>query len=868
MSAGRSRRLFGRRPVAEVEAELRLHVELLAEALVGRGMNESDARREAERRMGNLRDVRDACIEIDTRLRRRETVTAMWETFTQDIRLAGRMFARQKLWTALAVITLGLGIGANSALFSIVNAVLLRPLPFVNPDRIMSISSAFDGTDAGGVLEPTYAAWKAREKSFAVFAAYRGTSTVLRGAGDPEVVNGRMATYGFFSVFGTRPLLGRIFSADEDQQGSAPVVILSEQVWRRLYGGDSSIVGRSILLDQDPATVIGVMPASFTTNASAQYWIPYRMKLPAPSGATFFTSVIARLAPGVSLESAHAELQALMPPPRQASKVTVTPVVMTLHERRFGDTRPALLMLIAAVGVLLLIACANVANLLLARMARRQREFAVRAAIGASSWRLVRFTLCESTLLAMMGAAVGLLIARVALGTFVRLSPPVISRAEGIAIDPTVALFAIGIALVTGVVFGLIPAVQVRRVDVNTVLTNNAARMSGSTGQKWMRRGLVVMELATALMLVTGAGLLMKSFARVVSIDPGMDPSKLAVVTVDLSRGRYKERPAVIDFYRRFLDGVKAIPGVEAVSLIDAPPLGGVRMSRRATLPDGRPGVQLDISAVDPDYFRTAGIQIAAGRAFDASDVATSEPVVILNETAARTWRGGVKVGETMPWDDKTSLRVVGIARDVLQHGVEDAAPAVAYLPMTQGGGPAHYMTVLARTTGNPASVIPAIRDVMRRLDRQQPLPEIETLERRMSSAVAPRRFTFALLSVFASLGAVLAMIGLYGVMSYLVTERTNEIGVRVALGADRRRIMRFVVGEGMLLAAAGVTLGLAGSLAGVRLLRTMLFRVSVYDPSIFAAGAVLLIATALIACLIPARKAAGLDPVEALRAN
>ena len=865
MSTGRYRRVHGRRPVAEVNAELQAHLDMLVEDGIARGLSEPDARAAAMARMGDLRAARDACIDIDQRLQRRETMTAMWDTITQDVRLAARMFARNRLWTALAVLTLGLGIGANSALFSIVNAVLLRPLPYVEPDRIVSISTAFDGKDAFAAPEPTYIAWKARQKSFSAFAAYRRTETMLKGPGDPEIVTGRVVTHGYFAVFGVPPMLGRIFTPDEDVYGAPRVILLSEQAWRRLYGGDSAIVGRTILMDQTPARVIGVMPASFTTKTGPQYWQPYGMHPPASPMSVFYTNVTGKLAPGVSTETARAELQTLLPPP--TAKVVVTPVVMPLHERMYGDTRPTLLMLFAAVGVLLLIACANVANLLLARATRRQREFAVRAAIGASSWRLVRLTLSESTLLALMGAAAGLLVAWLTLGTFIQLSPPAIARVEGIAIDMSVVGFAMAVALVTGVTFGLIPALHIRRVDVNSVLANAATRVSGGKSQAFVRRALVVVELATALMLVTGAGLLMKSFARVRSIDPGVDPSRIVVAGIQLSRGRYTSPEAVHGFYDRFTKGIAAIPGVAAVSVTDAAPMGGARMSRSIS-ENGREGPQYDISGVDHEFFRASGIRILAGRAFLPGDIESTESVAILNESAARLLgKGGNVIGERYAVASGTPSRIIGVAEDVLQHGVEDAAPAIVYIPLAQFGGPSHYMTIIARTSGSARSAVPAIRDVLRRVDPLQPLPDLQTLEQQLSSAVAPRRFTFALLTVFASLGAVLAMIGLYGVMSYLVAERTNEIGVRVALGADARRIMGYVVGEGVILVVAGLFFGLLGSLAGVRLLRTMLFQVSVYDPVIFVAGAALLVATALVACFVPARKAAALDPVEALRA-
>ena len=867
MSRGRYRRLLGRRPAQEVDAELRLHLDLLIEALMARGLDEDEARRAALERMGDLTGVRAGCVAIDRRLQRRETMAAIWDTLVQDVRLAARMLARQKLWTALAVLTLGIGIGANSALFSIVNAVLLRPLPFAEPDRIMSITTASGGTDTRGVEEPTYLAWKERAKSLSMMAAYRPARTIMKSGGDPEIVTGRAVTHGYFSILGARPVLGRTFTPDEDKPGGPSVVILNETLWRRLYNGDSSIVNRTILLDETPATVVGILPASVALHGPVEFWRPYRMRPPA-ADITFFTSVIARLAPGATIESARAELQATMPPRRGAADAPpVAPVVMTLHERRFGDTRPALLMLFAAVSVLLLIACANVANLLLARAARRQREFAVRAAIGASAWRLVRFTLCESLLLSMMGAAVGLFIATATLGTFVRLSPPSIASADGIAINGTVVLFALGLAVVTGVGFGLIPALQVGRVDLSSVLTNASARTAGGSRQSWTRRALVVAELATALVLLTGAGLLMKSFAAVTSADTGLDASRIVVTTVDLPR-RYAGAKAQ-GFFDEFTRGVAAIEGVEAVSLTDAAPLAGVRMSRTIQLP-GRKLPPIDVSAVEPQYFRVSGVRVVAGRVFDGADLSNSEGVAILNETAARVLGGGVGVvGQRLPLNgsDAAPVTVIGVVQDILQRGVEAEVLPLMYQPLPRDAV-GSYMTVVARSRGNPSAVIPAIRGLVRRMDPNLPVPEVKPLAEQLATAAAPRKFNFMLVGAFAAIGALLAIVGLYGVMSYLVAERTNEIGIRVALGADSGRITRFVAGEGMAMALIGVGLGFAGSLAAVRLLRTMLFKVSIYDPAIFAGGAVLLLATAALACTGPARRAARLDPVEALRSG
>ena len=870
MSLGRYRRLLGRRPVQEADAELQFHVDMRVEELMARGMSEPEARRVALARLGDFTGTRNGCIEIDRRLQRRETVRAIWETLVQDVRLAARMLGRQKMWTALAVITLGIGIGANSALFSIINAVLLKPLPYADPDRIMSLTVSFDGRDLGGVEEPAYLAWTERTKSFSAMAAYRTARTIMKGDGDPESVAGRIVTYGYFSIFGTRPLLGRTFTPDEDRPGAPSVIILSEQIWRRIYGGDSSVVNRTVLLDGTPTTVIGIMPTAFSKHGSALFWRPYRMRPPDPAQGIFYTSVMARLAPGVSMETAFADLETALPKPAFARPDggTLKPVIMTLQERRYGDTRPALLMLFAAVAVLLLIACANVANLLLARAARRQREFAVRSAIGASSWRLVRFTLCESVLLSAMGAAVGLALAAATLGTFIRLSPPAIARADGIAVNGTVMLFAFTLALLTGIGFGLIPALQVRRTDLNSVLSKGSTRTAGGLHQSWIRRVLVVAELGTALMLVTGAGLLLKSFATVTSVDPGLDPRRIVVSTIDLPR-RYDE-PAALTYFDAFLAGVEAIPGVETAALADAPPLSGRRASRTVEIPGAGTLPNIDISEVQPGYFRAAGMTLVAGRFFDQGDLQRKEPVIILNEMAARVYgRGQNVVGTRMPLNGRTAppVMVVGVVRDIMQRGVEEAVEPMMYKPLHREdvGG---YMHVVARTAGDPRAVLPAIRSLARRLDPALPMHDIRTLEDDLSGVVAPRKFSFLLVGAFAAVGALLGIIGLYGVMSYLVAERTNEIGVRVALGADGYRVTRMVVGEGMVLAGVGVAFGLAGSLGAVRLLRTMLFKVSIYDPSIFASAAALMVLTAFIACALPARRAAQVDPVEALRSG
>ena len=861
-------RFWGRRPVNDVDTELRFHFDMRVAELMERGLTPDQARAAVLARLGDLGAARTECIAIGERQRRKEAVAVMLESLMQDLRLAARTLWRERAWASIAILTLSVGIGATSALFAIINGTLLRPLPFAEPDRIMSISMMTDGRDGQVVDEPSFATWRGQSKTFSALGAYVGAATVLRGSGTPENVRGRSVTRSYFTVLGVRPLLGRTFTPDEEPRDGPRVVILSEQIWRRLYGADSTIIGRTILLDQTPTTVVGVMPAHFTTNVSAQFWLPYRVA-PLRAGGTFYTNVIGRLADGATIAGAQAELTTISQrfnATRDADWQKSTPVVMTLHERRYGDTRPALLMLFSAVAVLLLIACANVSNLLLARSTRRQREFALRAAIGASNGRIIRFVLCESVTLSALGALGGLAIAWASVRYFVRIGPATIATAETISLDWMVVAFAVGISLVTGIGFGLLPAFQVRRTDLNSVLTSGGVRMTANAGQARLRRTLVVAELSTALVLFTAAGLLTKSFARVTSIDPGVEPEHVLVSVVDLSWARYRGE-AANNFYERFTSAIRGLPGVEAVSLVDAEPLGGARMSRTTKI-DGKKSALFDIAGVGNDFFRTLKVPIVAGRTFTPDD-RSGEPVVIINQTMQQLVFGGRNpIGERHPiGGDTGSALIVGIARDVLQRGVEKGRVPLAYYPLRSSDvGP--YMTVVVRSAGDPGALTPAIRDIVHRLDAQQPAPAFKTLEQSMSDAVAPRRFTFLLLGMFAVIGGLLAAIGLYGVMSYAVAERTNEIGVRVALGADHGRVMRLILSEGMVLTIVGAVLGLAGSLYGVRLLRTMLYQVSIYDPAIFVAGLVALVITALVACMVPALRAARIDPLEAIRAE
>ena len=789
----------------------------------------------------------------------------------QDLRYALRQLAKSSGFTGVAVLTLALGIGANSALFTIVNAVILRPLPYPHAERLLSLSESDKGVDISVVSGPTYAEWLRSARSLSALAAYAPTRALVRGAEEPELVDGLLATASYFTVMAVSPARGRAFTADEDRPGGPAVVVLSDQLWRRMFAADSALIGRTALFDGKPQTVIGIMPPSFTTTRGSQYWMPMRLDPAPPTGTTFYYYVLARLRPDASIDSPRAELAALarrLDAERSADQRGRTPVVMTLHERRHGDTRPALLILLGAVGVLLLIACANVCNLLLARGARRRKEFAVRLALGASRWRLIRYLLVESVALSLSGGVLGLFVAFLAVSPFVRIAPATVARVEGIEVDATVLGFTFAVAVMAGVIFGLIPALEAGRADLGHALSGSL-RATGSARQHSVGRALIVFELATTLVLLTCAGLLTHSFARVMAIDYGFRPECVLVEDISLQNTRYSNESAA-RFFTELLERVRTFPGVEAAALADVAPLGGARMSVSTRDQDGRQTPVVDVIAVSPGYFATTGTPVLTGRDFGLEDRARGPRVAMINATLAHLLYSGVgAVGRRigLPNDSGRGATIVGVVKDVPQRELEAVARPAVFVPADQAGLGTRT-TLLIRTPSDPIALQQAVREAVRSMDAGLPAPSGTTMEQVLSDAVAPRRFSFVLLAIFGLLAATLAAVGLYGVLAYLVADRTREIGIRLALGAEPLRLVRLVVEQGMWLAVLGVLIGLGGSFAAVRLLRHMLFGVSIYDPWAFVAGTALLGVVALVGCLIPARRATQVDPMVALRSE
>ncbi len=802
-----------------------------------------------------------------------------------DIRYAGRLLARSPGFTIVAVLTLALGIGANSTLFSIVNAVLLKPLPFPNPGRILSVTLTTQrGIFNGGPGAPhwAYYAWRDRARSVANLAAYQRTDANVEGRTSPERLRGTAVTGDFFGLLGARPALGAAFAGAElDPTAPGPrSVLLSHAAWVRLFAGDTAIVGRTIPYNGSPAIVDGVMPATFDFPHGTEFWTPLRLRIVTGGGgyATYFLSVIGRLAPGASLERAKSELAGLW---RQDQAQFGGPEwrdakldVVSLHERLFGDLRPLLLLLSGAVALVLLIACANMASMLLARAAAREREFAIRAAIGAGRSRVVRQVLVESVLLSLLGGGAGLVLAGWGGELFAALAPRMVAGAPPIGTDAAVLAFTAAVAIGTGIVFGVAPALSASRLNLVEALKGVGSGVRRGGERARLRRLLVVGQLSAALVLLIGAALVARSLLHLLAVDPGFRPQGVVAADVNLSRSRYQTTAAANAFYEALLDRVSRAPGVQSAALVDAPPLEGFSRGYSFRL-DGAPYVQgadqmANLNAVTPAYFRTVGATLVRGRAFDSVDVVGAPSVAVVNEAFARRFLGGNDpVGHTILLPD-TALhsphRIVGEIRDIRQVGRDTPAEPEIFLVAAQST----YMpgSLVARTVAGRGAMGAAIRQAVRAIDPSLPVARLYWLRDELAQGAAPRRANAVLLGLFAVLAAAISGMGLYGLTAFVVAQRTREVGLRVALGAARGDVLRLVVGQGAILIGGGVVLGLAVALALARVLRSMLFGIAPDDPATFAAAALLLTAVALLATYLPARRALAVDPLVALRAE
>jgi putative ABC transport system permease protein len=800
----------------------------------------------------------------------------------QDLHYSIRRLLKNPGFTAVAVLTLALGIGANSAIFSVINAILFRPLPFPEPDRLVGVYQVWKGSRE--VMSPAnFLDVRQQSKTLEDAAAVDNTEFTLTGVGDPIRLRGSEVSASFFTVLGVRPSLGRTFAPDENEPGKDKVVVLGHALWQQRFGARADAVGSTLLLDGSPRTIIGVMPAGFSYPAEQELWIPleYDDNFKAARGA-WYLRAIARLKAGVSADQSASEIATLGNALEQAYPRENTDVGFTtfpLHEALVGDVRPALLLLLGAVGFVLLIACANVANLLLARAVARETELAVRTALGADRGRLVRQLLTESIVLGAAGGFAGLLIAFWGSDMLVALQPEGIPRLNEVAIDRYVVIFTMGISLLTGLFFGAIPALQMTRGSLATSLKEGGRGNMAAAGSARLRGTLVVAEMALAVMLLAGAGLLIKSFGRLQAVDPGFRPEETLSFELSLPRSTYSEDPQIISFYERLSDRIAALPGVRTVGGVMGLPLSGLRFNISFKVegrPEAAPGQEptMEVRVTTPAYFRTLGVPLERGRFFTNADTAEAPRVVILSQAAVKKYfRDEDPIGKRIElgWgrgkdQKRAGGEVVGIVGDVKELGLDEEFPAEIYLPMRQW--PVGRMAIVARTAVPPMTIAPQVKQVVQELDANLPVNQIRTVEDVVAESIAQPRFYMLLLGAFAVVALALAAIGIFGVMSYTVSQRTREIGIRMALGAQGGSVVSMVVRQAMILAATGLALGTVAALALSRTMTTLLFDMSPTDPVTFATVAGVLGFVAFLASYVPARRAANVDPIDALRAE
>ena len=805
-------------------------------------------------------------------------------TLWQDLRFGLRMFLKNPGFTLVAVIAIALGIGVNSAIFSVVNSLLLRPLQFEQPERLVQV---WETIPQRGRFEvpasfPNFADWRDQNQVFEQTVAYSGWSFNLTGSAEPERIRSAIVSPEFFPTLGIQPILGRTLLPGEDQPGKDLSVVISRRLWQRRFNSDPAVVGRTVDLNGKSFTVVGVVaPAAGLPGLSddTELWAPVSQGVALTARRAHYLNVIARLKPGVGREQAQAEMDRLAAAlSRQYPEANADRGlrVVPLQEQVVGNVRPALLVLLGAVVFVLLIASTNVANMLLARASARQKEVAIRTALGAGRWRLVRQLLTESLLLALAGGTAGLLLALWGTDLLVAFGPSDLPRVKEVAVDGRVLAFTFAVSVLTGLVFGLVPALQASRPELNETLKEGGRSATGGVARRRVRSLLVVTEVTLSLVLLIGAGLLLKSFFRLRAVNPGFNPQNVLTMQLDLTGPNYQKGSQVIPFHDQLLERVKALPGVEAAATTSFVPIApDADFARLSFVIEGQTPDPADrpvafYNAVSPDYFRTMQVPVLRGRAFDEHDVRGSQGVAIVNETLARRYfSGSDPVGRRITLNDEGPKEVdwatiIAVVKDTKPRELAGEPVAEMYMPYAQQPEP--NMALMIRTEGSPEAVAAAVRREVLALDRGQPVYSVRTLPAVMSEAVAAPRFRTLLLGAFAALALVLAVVGIYGVMSYAVTQRTHEFGVRMALGAQGTDVLKLVVGRGMALALAGVLLGLVASFALTRVLAGLLYGVTPTDPVTFACVSLLLMTVALAACLIPARRAAKVDPVVALR--
>ena len=796
----------------------------------------------------------------------------------RDLRYAARLLAKSPVFAAVAILTLGLGVGANSAIFSLVNAVLLRPFPFPEPDRLVFVweETAMFGLKDSVVAMGNFTEWRARNRVFEQMGALEQRRYLVTGAGEPLQIRGSIVTAGLFRTLGVQPALGRLFREEEDQPGTARVAILSDGFWHRAFGGDPAILGRNFFLNEEKYDIVGVMPPGFRFPDSAN-------ELWAPTGTGYEPAdltnkgrhdsiVVARLAPGIPVRRANEDIRAIASQMQREYPETnrsVSAFVAPMRDHFVGETRPALLMLLAAVGFVLLIACANIANLLLARATVRRREMAVRAALGAGRCQIVRQLLTENILLALCGGALGLGIAGSSLHFLESLVPSGIAGLAALEVDLRVLGFTLAVSLLTGMICGLVPGLQALRLDLHQVLKQRGVR--SATGSRKLQRALVIAEVALAFVLTVGAGLMIQTLSRVRSVDVGFRTDHLLSARMAPATRKYEEPAKRMAFYQGILQRVTALPGVVSAGFSNGVPIAFKGWVNGFTI-EGQPPLGGDVltnanyRVVTPDYLRTLGVPLLEGRSISDSDTAGSPPVVLINESMKRRfWPGERVLGKRLRFSNETPwITVAGVVGDIHQAGLDTAPKAELYVPAAQAPILATWLAL--RTRGSPAQVAAAVRAAVREVEPDSPVPEMSSMEDIIDREVAQRRVHSTLLAVFALLALLLASLGVYGVLAYLVGQRTQEIGIRIALGATPAEVLQSVLGQGVALGAAGIGIGALVALGATRMLSRLLFGIAPTDPLTFISVGSLLLVTAAAASCVPALRAMKVDPIQALR--
>jgi predicted permease len=864
--------LHKERAEQELAEELQSYLELLIEVKVKEGLTPAEARRAALIEVGGVEQVKERVREV----RMGQTVERVW----QDVRFGMRMFRKNPGFTAIAIITLALGIGANTAIFSLVNALLLRPLPYAESEQLVLLAEKSREGERLAVPYPNFVDWRLRAQSFAGMAATGPQAFNLTGVDKPVRLRGRLVNWNFFQVLGVNPQLGRLFTEADDRYGTSRTVVLSHGFWQEHFGGEATVIGKGLLMNGETYTVIGVLPPGFEYFEATDVFTPIGLLLApnsnlADRGTSLSLYAVARLKPDVTVEQANSEMATLGT--QLAQEYPKVNEGKSAQAERLQDSmsepvRQSLWVLLAAVGFILLIACINVANLLLVRAADRQKEIAVRLALGAGRWRIARQWLTESVLIAGLGGACGLVIGRWMLDGLLGLAPPEIPHLSRVGLDKTVLLFTLGIAAVTSLLCGLLPALQASKADLHTAL-KEGGRLTTGASRGGMRKALLIAEISLSLVLLVGAGLLVRSMYNLLHVDLGFNADHVLTMRLDLSGGKYTPGTARV-FYDECLARVGAVPGVRSAALTMSLPIegsywdspfiaSGKPVPPRADLPDS---AYLSVSA---NYFETMGIRLLQGRLFTAADTPESAPVAVINETLARRmWPGenpiGKHVKQGFPEGDTPWREVIGVVNDIKLNGLERATSMQTYLLFAQV--PKTSLGLVVRTHINPLLVAASVEQAIHAIDKDLPVYAIWTMDQLLDNSLAQRRLTLVLLASFAALALVLAVVGIYGVISYAVRQRTHELGIRTALGATPRDVLKLILSQGLELTLVGVAIGVLAAFALTRWMESLLFSVRPTDPLTFGVIAGVLLAVSLLACYIPARRATKVDPLVALR--